>query len=126
MSQNAQGAIPVISSTGLFTPTDTISNEELGGVHREGERHPRALCAGQGADPDPAVMAPRWDERPNEAISVLAEIGVAAAKDALARAGRDARDVDAVICAVRTCNAPIRRLPSKFRTRWASTALALT
>ncbi len=48
---------------------------------------------------DPAVMAPRWDERPNEAISVLAEIGVAAAKDALARAGRDARDVDAVICA---------------------------
>ena len=48
---------------------------------------------------DPAIMAPRWDERPNEQISVLAEIGVAAAKDALARAGRDARDVDAVICA---------------------------
>ena len=48
---------------------------------------------------DPAVMAPRWDERPNEAISVLAEIGVAAARDALARAGRDAKDVDAVICA---------------------------
>jgi beta-ketodecanoyl-[acyl-carrier-protein] synthase len=48
---------------------------------------------------DPAIMAPRWDERPNEQISVLAEIGVAAARDALARAGRDARDVDAVICA---------------------------
>jgi beta-ketodecanoyl-[acyl-carrier-protein] synthase len=48
---------------------------------------------------DPDTMSPRWDERPNEQISVLAEIGVAAAKDALARAGRDAKDVDAVICA---------------------------
>ena len=48
---------------------------------------------------DPDIMAPRWDERPNEEISVLAEIGVAAAKDAMARAGRDAKDVDAVICA---------------------------
>ena len=48
---------------------------------------------------DPDIMAPRWDERPNEDISVLAEIGVAAAKDALARAGRDAKDVDTVLCA---------------------------
>jgi beta-ketodecanoyl-[acyl-carrier-protein] synthase len=29
MSQSGQAAIPVISSTGLFTPPDTISNEEL-------------------------------------------------------------------------------------------------
>ncbi|WP_374528773.1 beta-ketoacyl-ACP synthase III [Novosphingobium sp.] len=48
---------------------------------------------------DPEIMAPRWAERPNEEISVLAEIGVAAAKDALAKAGRDAGDVDAVLCA---------------------------
>ncbi len=48
---------------------------------------------------DPAIMAPRWAERPNEEISVLAEIGVAAASDALARAGRDVKDVDAVLCA---------------------------
>ncbi len=48
---------------------------------------------------DPAVMAPRWKERPNQELSVLAEIGVAAAADALARAGRSADDVDAVLCA---------------------------
>jgi beta-ketodecanoyl-[acyl-carrier-protein] synthase len=48
---------------------------------------------------DPLVMAPRLEERPNEALSILAEIGVAAAKDALARAGRTAQDVDAVLCA---------------------------
>jgi len=48
---------------------------------------------------DTNVMCPRFDERPNEEISVLAEIGVAAARDALARAGRDAKDVDAVLVA---------------------------
>ena len=48
---------------------------------------------------DPAHMAPRLPERSNDELSILAEIGVAAAKDALARAGRDALDVDAVLCA---------------------------
>ena len=48
---------------------------------------------------DPAIMAPRWRERGNDELSVLAEIGVAAARDALARAGRDPADVDAVLCA---------------------------
>ncbi|WP_235976452.1 beta-ketoacyl-ACP synthase III [Sandaracinobacteroides hominis] len=48
---------------------------------------------------DPEVMAPRLAERPNEEISVLAEIAVKAAREALTRAGRDARDVDAVLCA---------------------------
>lgn len=48
---------------------------------------------------DPTHMAPRLPERSNDELSILAEIGVAAAKDALARAGRDAADVDAVLCA---------------------------
>ncbi len=48
---------------------------------------------------DPAIMAPRWADRPNEELSVLAEIGVYAARDALDRAGRSAGDVDAVLCA---------------------------
>ncbi|MFN4037936.1 MAG: beta-ketoacyl-ACP synthase III [Erythrobacter sp.] len=48
---------------------------------------------------DPAIMAPRWDERSNDELSIMAEIGVAAARDALARAGRAAEDVDAVLCA---------------------------
>lgn len=48
---------------------------------------------------DPDIMAPRWADRPNDAISVMAEIGVKAAQDALQRAGRTASDVDAVLCA---------------------------
>jgi beta-ketodecanoyl-[acyl-carrier-protein] synthase len=48
---------------------------------------------------DPRTMCPQIAERPNDQISILAEIGVAACRDALARAGRDAADVDAVLCA---------------------------
>jgi beta-ketodecanoyl-[acyl-carrier-protein] synthase len=44
-------------------------------------------------------MAPRIPERPDGELSILAEIGVAAARDALARAGRDPGDVDALLCA---------------------------
>ncbi|MGE0044915.1 MAG: beta-ketoacyl-ACP synthase III, partial [Hyphomonadaceae bacterium] len=44
-------------------------------------------------------MVPDIPERPDEQISIMAEIGVKAAKDALERAGRDAKDVDVVICA---------------------------
>ncbi len=45
------------------------------------------------------TMRPRDLERPNDQLAILAEIGVKAAQDALARAGRDAADVDAVLCA---------------------------
>jgi beta-ketodecanoyl-[acyl-carrier-protein] synthase len=48
---------------------------------------------------DPSIMAPRIPERPNEELSVLAELAVRAARQALERAGRDPMDVDAVICA---------------------------
>src|SRR3546814_19341376 len=51
-------------------------------------------------------MAPRLRERPNNELSILAEIGVAAATDALARAGRDAGDVDAVLCAASNMQRP--------------------
>ena len=48
---------------------------------------------------DPAIMCPQLPERGNDDISILAEIGVAAARQALETAGRDAKDVDAVLCA---------------------------
>jgi beta-ketodecanoyl-[acyl-carrier-protein] synthase len=123
-------ARPVISSTGLFTPADSISNEELVAsfnayVAQHNAQHAAAIEAGEMTALQPSsvefiekasgikarkvlskasildteVMCPRFDERPNEQISVLAEIGVAAARDALARAGRDAKDVDAVLVA---------------------------
>jgi beta-ketodecanoyl-[acyl-carrier-protein] synthase len=48
---------------------------------------------------DPGRMYPHYAARPNEALSLMAEIGVASARDAMARAGRCAADLDAVICA---------------------------
>lgn len=121
---------PVISATGLYTPPDSISNEELVAsfntyVDRFNTEHADAIARGdtEALQPssvefiekasgiksrhvvskapilDPDVMCPRIPERPNEELSILAEMGVAAAREALARAGRDAADVDAVLCA---------------------------
>jgi beta-ketodecanoyl-[acyl-carrier-protein] synthase len=115
---------PVISATGLFTPTDTISNAELVAsynayadlfnaqnpdaeplVHSSVEFIEKASgiksrnVIDKTAILDPVIMEPRYAERPNDQISLMAEIGVAACRDALAKAGRDIADVDAVICA---------------------------
>lgn len=48
---------------------------------------------------DPATMCPRIPERGNHELSIMAEIGVAAARQALERAEREAGEVDAVLCA---------------------------
>ncbi|WP_293897977.1 beta-ketoacyl-ACP synthase III [Phenylobacterium sp.] len=48
---------------------------------------------------DPARMAPNIAERSNDEISVLAEMAVAAAKQAIERWGKPASRIDAVICA---------------------------
>lgn len=48
---------------------------------------------------DVTRMAPRLPRRSNDELSILAEMSVAACEDALARAGRTAADVDAVIVA---------------------------
>jgi beta-ketodecanoyl-[acyl-carrier-protein] synthase len=115
---------PVISATGLYTPSDTISNEELVAsfnayvdlynaqnpdaeplVHSSVEFVEKAsgIKSRHVIDKtgiiDPAIMEPRYAERPNDQISLMAEIGVAACRDALAKAGRDIADVDAVLCA---------------------------
>ncbi|MBK6706815.1 MAG: beta-ketoacyl-ACP synthase III [Sphingomonadales bacterium] len=115
---------PVISATGLYTPTDTVSNEELVAsfnayvdlynaqnpdaeplVHSSVEFVEKASgiksrhVIDKTAIIDPEIMEPRYPERPNDQISLMAEIGVAACRDALAKAGRDIADVDAVLCA---------------------------
>ena len=48
---------------------------------------------------NPDVMCPSIPERSNEQISILAEMGVTAAKEALARAGRKPSDIDCVLVA---------------------------
>ncbi|NJM50658.1 MAG: beta-ketoacyl-ACP synthase III [Sphingomonadales bacterium] len=120
----SNSAIPVISSTGLYTPPESISNAEL--VASYNAYADLYNAAHPDADPlthssvdfiekasgiksrhvidkanilDPNVMCPRIEDRPNDQISVMAEIGVAACRDALARAGRDIKDVDAILCA---------------------------
>ena len=119
-----------ISGTGLFTPPNSISNEELVASYNayvkkfnaenaaaiaEGRIQPlsessaefvvkasgiksRFVMEKQGIL-DPDIMCPRIPERPNEQISILAEMGVAAAREALANAGRTAQEIDCVIVA---------------------------
>ena len=48
---------------------------------------------------DPEVMHPLLPERPNEEISVLAEMAVAAARQAIAAWGKPASEIGAVLCA---------------------------
>ncbi|MFI4965079.1 MAG: beta-ketoacyl-ACP synthase III [Caulobacterales bacterium] len=48
---------------------------------------------------DPEVMRPNIPERSNDEISVLAEMAVAAARQAIERWGKPASEIDAVICA---------------------------
>ena len=48
---------------------------------------------------DPTRMKPRFDTRPDEDLSLMAEIAVAAGRQAIAAAGRVPADVDAVLCA---------------------------
>ena len=48
---------------------------------------------------DPARMRPQFAPRPDSEISMMAEIAVKAAQDALTAAGKTASDVDGLICA---------------------------
>nr|WP_298926889.1 beta-ketoacyl-ACP synthase III [uncultured Erythrobacter sp.] len=128
---------PVISATGLFTPSESISNDELVAsfnayVDQHNERNAAAIEAGDvealshssvefiekasgikarhvmSKEPvlNPDTMSPRWQERTNDELSMMAEIGLIAAKQTLKRAGRDASDVDAVLCAASNMERP--------------------
>jgi beta-ketodecanoyl-[acyl-carrier-protein] synthase len=129
--------LPVISSTGLFTPPDSISNEELVAsfntyVDRFNAANASAIATGD-MEPlerssvefiekasgikarhvltkepiiDPGTMEPRLAERSDDELSIMAEIGLAAARQALERAERKAADLDAVLCAASNMQRP--------------------
>ena len=60
---------------------------------------------------DPDIMCPQLPERGNDDISILAEIGVAAARQALDNGRPRCRKTSMPCCApAPTCSAPIRRL----------------
>src|SRR5476649_1187598 len=120
----------VISGTGLYTPANSISNEELvqsfnayvqqfntdnaaaierGEVQAVTESSAAFIEKASGIKSrfvmdkdgilDPQRMKPRLPERSNDEWSILCQMGVAAAEQALKRAGRTAADVDGVIVA---------------------------
>jgi len=102
----------VITSTGLWTPKDSISNEELvesfnAYVDKWNTAEFIEKASGVKSrfviskEPilDPNIMAPRIPARSNEDPSILAEIAAHAAKQALERAGRKPEEVGAVIVA---------------------------
>lgn len=120
----------VISGTGLYTPAQSISNDELVESFntyslRFNTQHAAAIEAGK-VQPmpesssafiekasgiksrfvtdkagilDPDRMVPRIPERSNDEWSILCEMSVKAAEEALARAGKTAADIDGVIVA---------------------------
>ena len=119
-----------ISSTGLYTPPEVITNAELVDTFNQfadldNAAHAAEIAAGtRSAVPhssvefiqkasgiqqryvveksgvlDPTRMHPRLRVRPDSEVSLMAEISIAAAQDALARAGKQASDIDGVICA---------------------------
>ncbi len=120
----------VIAATGLYVPSQSVSNAELVSafnryVETFNDEHADDIGAGvlqplvpssvefiekasgikaryvidKAGVVDPAVMRPNIPERPNEQISILAEIAVAAARDALSRWDKPASAIGAVICA---------------------------
>ena len=126
----------VIAATGLYTPSNTLTNAELvetfnAYVERFNARNAEAIAAGEVAalTPsseafiekasgiksryvmdksgliDPDIMRPVIAERPNEEISILAEIAVAAARQALETWGKPVSEIGAVICAASTISA---------------------
>lgn len=119
-----------ITGTGLFTPSESISNDELVAsfntyVQQFNERNAAAIEAGEcealqesssafiekasgiksryvmnkSGILDPEIMHPLLPERSNEEPSIMCEMAVAAATQALKNAGKTAADIDAVIVA---------------------------
>ncbi len=120
----------VITGTGLYTPAQSISNDELvvafnDWVAAYNDSHAKAITAGEISpkEPssaafiekasgiksryvvdrtgilDPQRMTPNIPERDNDQLSVMAEMAVSAAQQALTNAGLQGCDIDAVIVA---------------------------
>ncbi|CAH0196689.1 Beta-ketodecanoyl-[acyl-carrier-protein] synthase [Pseudomonas sp. Bi70] len=120
----------VISGTGLYTPANSISNDELvasfnayvqqfnadnaeaierGEIEALSESNSAFIEKASGIKSrfvidkqgilDPRRMVPLIPERDNGQWGILCEMAVAAAEEALARAGKTAADIDGVIVA---------------------------
>lgn len=126
-----------ISGSGLFTPAESVSNDELVAsfntyVERFNAENAEAIALGavQPLQPsssefitkasgikarytvdkrgvlDPEVMHPQIRARGNDEPSLMVEMGLVAARQALAAAGRTGADVDAVLVACSNMQRP--------------------
>ena len=122
--------IPAITGTGVFTPDEIITNDELvaafnGYVDRYNAAHADAIATGEvtakahsssdfivsasGIEQryvmdktgvlDPDRMFPDLRPRSDDEPGIMAEMALDACAKALAQAGRDASEVDLIICA---------------------------
>ena len=120
----------VISGTGLYSPAQSISNDELVQcfnkyVENFNLSHSQDIADGKVTALSPSdssfiekasgiksryvmakadilnvdIMAPRFSERSNDELSMQAEIGVAAAKEAMLAANKTPADIDLIIVA---------------------------
>jgi beta-ketodecanoyl-[acyl-carrier-protein] synthase len=126
-----------LRGTGLFTPRESISNEELVAsfnawvdlhnaqnadqieagtvaaqqysskafIEKASGIHSRYVLNKSGIL-DPTRMVPHIPERPDHEPSVMCEMAVEAAREALAGAALDAGDIDAVLCAASNMQRP--------------------
>ncbi|MDP5219247.1 beta-ketoacyl-ACP synthase III [Ruegeria sp. 2205SS24-7] len=121
---------PAITGTGVFTPTDVVTNAELvtafnayadnwngehadeiaaGSVDAMQHSSEEFIFKASGIENryvmdktgilDPDVMHPLLRQRSDDEPGLMTEMAVDAAEKALAQAGREAGDIDAVICA---------------------------
>jgi len=127
----------VISATGLFTPEQSISNEELVGAYnawaeRWNAANAEAIAAGElemktpsseafiekasgikarfvmdkSGILDPERMLPNLPTRGDDELSILAEMAVKAAQDAIQAWGKPVSEIGAVICAASNMQRP--------------------
>ena len=97
---NAENAVAIENgATPALQPSSVEFIEKASGIKSRHVLEKRAVL-------DPTRMVPDIPERPNEELSIQAEIAVAACKQALERAGRQAKDVDAVICSCSSLQRP--------------------
>ncbi|MEM9232889.1 MAG: beta-ketoacyl-ACP synthase III [Pseudomonadota bacterium] len=119
----ADAPIARILSTGLFTPPNAISNEELVEAYNAWVEKWNAENPDRPKEPSSAAfiekasgiksrfmldkegaldinrMRPKLPERSNDELSIMAEMAVHAARDAMKRADLQPGDIDAVLCA---------------------------
>lgn len=124
MANPARLPLARIIGTGLFTPDQSISNEELVTAYNawvdkynaaNPDQEPKVyssvefiekasgiksrFCLDKEGALDPDRMRPRLKKRSNDEISVMAEMGVNAAREAMQTTGLGPSDIDVVICA---------------------------